>query len=314
MTRRREAIGFIFLAILSTIVAVVFVLRSAVPQSHTHSDVWPVFAACKVDNHYVKMNYSIAYTPAAKALDGKKIRLDGFMLPLESGEKSNHFLLSVRSPTCPYCPPGAPNEIVEVFTQKPIGWSEQLTTVEGILQLMPPQSDTGVFFRLHDSETVDTGASAATPAPYAATRPIVDYRFYPLDKNGAHPDAAVTLDRWRGKPLLVLFWRSDCAPCLQELRRLPELAQQHPHLTIALISLEDVGLAAKHLPALPANVTSLIARDEVREIVTAFGNDKRIALPYSVMLDARGGICAKHSGIVATDDLNPWQQQCSTPN
>ena len=59
-----------------------------------------------------------------KALVGKEVTISGFILPLESTEKFKHFILSKRTPTCPFCPPGEPNEIVDVMLDKPISWDE----------------------------------------------------------------------------------------------------------------------------------------------------------------------------------------------
>lgn len=69
------------------------------------------------------------------------------MLPLDSEEKFKHFLLSKRTPTCPFCPPGDPNEIVEVFSTEPTEWDDGLVTYEGEFKLIDNQ-DFGLFYQL----------------------------------------------------------------------------------------------------------------------------------------------------------------------
>jgi uncharacterized protein len=99
--------------------------------------------------------YSITYTPEVKAMEGKPITISGFVLPLESTEKFSHFLLSKRTPTCFFCPPGEPNEIVEVFTKKPLKWSGDIITVTGNFTFTS-NPDLGLFFQVKDAEVSKT--------------------------------------------------------------------------------------------------------------------------------------------------------------
>jgi uncharacterized protein len=96
------------------------------------------------------MSYSIAYTPEVRQMNGKEVIISGFMVPLEAKEDSRHFLLSRRAPSCAFCPPGAPNEVVEVFTAKQMRWQENLVTFSGML-VLPNDGKRGVFFQLKDA-------------------------------------------------------------------------------------------------------------------------------------------------------------------
>ena len=51
------------------------------------------------------------------ALNQKTQRVQGFMMPLEPGEKQTHFLLSSVPLTCAFCVPGGPESMVEVKTR-----------------------------------------------------------------------------------------------------------------------------------------------------------------------------------------------------
>lgn len=116
-------------------------------------------------------------------------------------------------------------------------------------------------------------------------------------------------DLKRGQDL-VLFWRSDCAPCLLEIGLLPEISKQFPNLKILLVSLQNVELPQKHvLPNLP-NVGQAVAVSDVREVLQEFGNEK-LALPYSVALRGDGSICAKNYGILGIRKINNWIKTCS---
>jgi uncharacterized protein len=123
---------------------------SSAHQSMQSEDLlWKKFFQCTLKSND-DFSYSITYIPSVKAMSGKEITISGFMLPLETKEKSSHFLLERRSPTCAFCAPGEPNEIMEVFSSKPIKWEENLVTFSGTLYL-PNNGKKGIFFQMKDA-------------------------------------------------------------------------------------------------------------------------------------------------------------------
>jgi len=310
MNRRRDIIACTILVVVSVAIAIGMVLRNQHRIPKPRSDDWAKLAACKIDKHYLEGMYGIHYTPQMQAMEGKPITLDGFVLPLEATPKLSHFLLSVRAPSCPYCPPAAPNELVEVFAKTPVAWNDQLLSMRGTLKLGAAKSDTGIFFQMMDAHVAPAFLNHRVESKPslipAATKPMSGYHFAALND-----DTPVTITQWAGKPLLISFWRSDCAPCLHEMKVLPTIAQHHPGLSVALISLHDEVHTREYLPAMPANIHPLVAQTDGRELLTAFGNDRMLALPYSVMLNAKGAVCGKHYGILTPDKVNAWWKQCS---
>jgi hypothetical protein len=111
--------------------------------------IWKFFAKCKISTDK-DLNYRISFIPSVKAMDGKNVTISGFMLPLESTEKFSHFLLSKNAPTCAFCPPGAANEVVEVFSSKATGWKENMITLSGTLVLVN-DGKKGVFFQMKNA-------------------------------------------------------------------------------------------------------------------------------------------------------------------
>jgi len=123
---------------------------SSAPRSMQSEDLlWKTFSKCKLTTNK-DFYYDITYTSSVRAMNGKEIAISGFMLPLETKPKSSHFLLERRAPTCAFCPPGEPNEIMEVFSSKPMAWEENLITLSGTL-VLPNDSKKGVFFQLKDA-------------------------------------------------------------------------------------------------------------------------------------------------------------------
>ncbi len=312
MNSRREVIAFCVLAAFSVAATIPLVMRGQKDVQHSKSEIWPALTASKVQKHYLEMQYSIAYTPEVKAMEGKTVTVDGFVIPLESKKSFQHFLLTIRSPTCAFCPSGQPNEMIEVFSTTPLQWSDELVSMRGTLVLMPEKSEEGIFFQLKGAEPEDSLSVAQPPViPQAVKiKPISIYRFTELSGEHYQQVEEVTLKEATGKPMLVAFWRSDCAPCMQEMKLLPALAKEHAELSIILISLHDIAHTKEQLNVLPANVRVLVALDEAKSLLQAFGNTRVLALPYSVMLDAKGEACGKHHGILSSDKLNEWRALC----
>jgi hypothetical protein len=86
-------------------------------------------------------------------LDGKSVRVQGFILPMDLGEKQKHFLISAVPPHCPFCLPAGPDAIVEVYTRKPIAYSMEPILVTGKLAVLP-SDPSGVLYRLTDAEPI----------------------------------------------------------------------------------------------------------------------------------------------------------------
>ena len=88
-------------------------------------------------------------------LDGKQVRVQGFILPMDMGEKQKHFLISAVPPHCPFCLPAGPDAVVEVFARKPIDYSMEPILVTGKLAVL--KSDpSGLLYRLSEAESIQT--------------------------------------------------------------------------------------------------------------------------------------------------------------
>jgi uncharacterized protein len=59
------------------------------------------------------------FSESLAALDQKDVKVQGFMLPLDVGEKHALFILSAVPPTCAFCMPGGPEAVGEVGRDVP---------------------------------------------------------------------------------------------------------------------------------------------------------------------------------------------------
>jgi hypothetical protein len=93
------------------------------------------------------------YSDNIAALDRKEVKLQGYMMPLDLGEKQKRFLLSAKSPTCAYCLPGGPDSLVEVLAKEPIRYGIEPVVVSGTLTVLK-NDPTGLFYRMNDAVLV----------------------------------------------------------------------------------------------------------------------------------------------------------------
>ncbi|HMA49442.1 MAG TPA: hypothetical protein VKP60_06790 [Magnetospirillaceae bacterium] len=112
------------------------------------------------------------------------------------------------------------------------------------------------------------------------------------------------------KPLVLIFWRADCAPCLIELRQAKDYLSAAPPGRVLFVGLQErAALRASaekaRLPA--AQVVRATAAPEA--VLTAFGGSPP-ALPLAVALDKDGAICARHSGLLGTELMRQWVLTC----
>ena len=100
----------------------------------------------------VKQNdrYVPQFSQGVAALDQKEVKLQGFMMPLEMGDKQSHFVLSALPVTCAFCLPGGPEALVEVKTRQPVKYSFDPIVVRGRMSVLK-DDPTGVFYRVTDA-------------------------------------------------------------------------------------------------------------------------------------------------------------------
>lgn len=106
-----------------------------------------------------------------------------------------------------------------------------------------------------------------------------------------------TLAQWRGKALVVNFWATWCAPCVEEM---PELAQLDSELAPKNIHILGIGIdnasnikqfAAKYHINYPLYVGGVSSTEVSRKLGNPTGG-----LPFTVLIDARGKVRKTYLG------------------
>jgi hypothetical protein len=98
---------------------------------------------------------TLRFDDGIQALDGKAVKLRGYITPLNSGTDQRHFILSSRPPTCPYCLSAGVDEMVEVLCERPVKYSLDPITVFGQLEILHEDAS-GFFYRMVDAAPVSS--------------------------------------------------------------------------------------------------------------------------------------------------------------
>jgi hypothetical protein len=109
---------------------------------------WKLLA--QVELVKMKDRYVPQYSAGVASLDQKQVKVQGFMMPLQPGDKQTHFVLSAMPQTCSFCMPGGPEQMVEVKSKTAVKYGFEPVTLSGKLMVLK-EDPTGVFYRLVDA-------------------------------------------------------------------------------------------------------------------------------------------------------------------
>lgn len=109
---------------------------------------WRVLGQVELVKQSSKMVPSFA--PAVSTLDGKTIRVQGFMMPLDIGDKQRRFLLVAAPPHCSFCLPAGPDAMIEVRAKSDVRYGFDVVALSGKLQVLK-DDPAGLYYRLVDA-------------------------------------------------------------------------------------------------------------------------------------------------------------------
>lgn len=115
---------------------------------------WALLEAAKEVTRTDDAGFTVSYplfTKQQRALEGKRIKVSGWMDPLQVGTEQKRFVLLGYPPGCPFHFHAAPMQFIEVMASTPFKTDRtNVITVSGVLELTG-YDESGVFYRLWDS-------------------------------------------------------------------------------------------------------------------------------------------------------------------
>ena len=125
--------------------------------------------------------------------------------------------------------------------------------------------------------------------------------------SASFPDAAgrpQRLNQWLGKPLVLNFWATWCAPCREEVPLLVEFHGRYAPKGVELVGIcaDQVVKMLEFASDYRIGYVLLVADASVFTLLRRIG-DAAGALPYSVVVDRKGTVAYRRAGAFKSGEL-----------
>lgn len=113
----------------------------------------------------------------------------------------------------------------------------------------------------------------------------------------------LSLQTWRGKPVLVTFWATDCQSCLKEIPTLVSLYENYHSHGLEMLAISMYYEPPNHLVEFNKNtpLPYSLTLDIDANIAKAFGGVK--VTPTTFLLNAKGNIIWQKVGLFEFSEL-----------
>jgi thiol-disulfide isomerase/thioredoxin len=124
---------------------------------------------------------------------------------------------------------------------------------------------------------------------------------------------AVTLSKYRGKPLIVNFWARWCGPCKVEIPELVSLQKRNTGVEVLGLNLENNAPTVRDFAfAYDVNYPVFLTKEPGLALMQALGNSKSV-LPFTVVINSQGTIVSSHVGALSREKLDAAVQLVLRP-
>jgi hypothetical protein len=109
---------------------------------------WSTLA--QVEQVKVKDRVVPQYADGVLKLNATEVKLQGFMMPLEMGDKQKQFVLTAMPQSCAFCLPGGPEQLVLVQAKAPVKYTMEPVILSGKLAVLKDDPN-GLYYRLDNA-------------------------------------------------------------------------------------------------------------------------------------------------------------------
>jgi thiol-disulfide isomerase/thioredoxin len=130
------------------------------------------------------------------------------------------------------------------------------------------------------------------------------------DKRFERPEGGeLALQSMRGKPVLLNFWATWCAPCVEEMPMLDRFFRQNEANGVQVVGLaiDQPSAVRKFLQRTPVSYPIALAGLEGTDLIRALGNTAG-GLPFTLALTADGMVAERKMGKLEQTDLDAWRR------
>ena len=116
----------------------------------------------------------------------------------------------------------------------------------------------------------------------------------------------------RGKPLVLNFWATWCAPCVKEMPMLDAFHREHQAQGWQVVGLAVDGPTPvrEFLTKVPVAFPIGLAGFTGVDLAKSLGNE-RGGLPFSAVFDRQGVVAFRKLGTITPEDLGAWVKKLS---
>lgn len=151
-----------------------------------------------------------------------------------------------------------------------------------------------------DRRAPEPAQPAAPPTPAPAADPAAILRNLSLPDLDGRERA---LADWQGRPMVVNFWATWCAPCVKEMPELQALHEKYPGIQFVGIGVDQAQKMRQFIQKVPVAYPLLVMGAGAIDTLRSLGNPAG-GLPFTLVLAADGSINRTILGQIQADDLD----------
>lgn len=120
----------------------------------------------------------------------------------------------------------------------------------------------------------------------------------------------LALQSLRGKPVLLNFWATWCAPCVEEMPMLDRFFRENASngLQVIGLAIDQPSSVRKFLQRTPVSYPIGLAGLDGTDLIRELGNTAG-GLPFTLALTSEGMVAERKMGKLEQTDLDAWRRE-----